>query len=693
MDIALAFQRIMVDLPSITYNHTTQPKTLPNSVNPTIVGNNYYTSPEFTKALKTGNDNEKIKIVIKLRESISSIAVSSIPEIWYKVRSLIRPNVNPNLRRETLMLLQVCIKSRGLDNTTATKLMFYKDIVDNCQVNEHSISDPNFELFLRCLVELTDNGRDIYDLLIYSNYPFANYIIQVLEVMRDSEIIFSRKEFIGLVGNCLKFNFNLFQTSQTNTIIRLVIEIAKSTSAVETLKACIGVCSNIVVFGTIQTVHLQGVVSLLAGASTIQDGNMNSLAFTEFENLLRHPSVSYLTMLDVCDTIQGKGGGGKKGTLGSIRFINHCLRYYGDDSVGNMGDSITMFFDNTFGLVLEVLKVASDSKDLVFIVAILRTLCSVLELNVIKPHYLTSGGAGAYNLFWNLIDNLYIQAGSTAYIEALHKLFTELLKFKSNPLIVPQLIQVFERFHDYITPDLLPNVLSCYSDSLACIFLTPGWTNACHSLYTNYYDVSPNLVFNSLKDTFLSSLAITKDKEVSSEYLKILLSGRTLSQGESLHSIVDLLKQLDFEDGLFQDAIHEIRETIINNFGKGQKLAQIMVLLTLELSRSSLNSRKVDYLLDVGIGMANFALDTAQYDLFLIFARLFTSMRRNHAASDSEADGNDNLGYYFFYNVDNIDGLCDILGRNMKFIPDNRKDSVINSSLWVRTSQMDKNVR
>ncbi|GME97302.1 unnamed protein product [Ambrosiozyma monospora] len=111
-----------------------------------------------------------------------------------------------------------------------------------------------------------------------------------------------------------------------------------------------------------------------------------------------------------------------------------------------------------------------------------------------------------------------------------------------------------------------------------------------------------------------------------------------------------------------------------------------MVLLTLELSRSSLNSQKVDHLLDVGIGMANFSLDTAQYDLFLIYARLFTSIRRNHSASDNDNEddnGNGNLSYYYFYNVDNIDGLCDILGRNMKFIPDDRKDLVLNISLWV----------
>ncbi|GMF07868.1 unnamed protein product [Ambrosiozyma monospora] len=199
----------------------------------------------------------------------------------------------------------------------------------------------------------------------------------------------------------------------------------------------------------------------------IQDGNMNSLALTEFENMLRHPSISYLTMLDVCDTVQGKGGGGKKGTLGSIRFIHHCLKYYGDESAGNMGVSITMFFDNTFWLVLEVLKAASDSKDLVFIVAILQTLGSVLEFKVMKPHYLTSGSVDSDNLFWNLVDSLYLQTDSPAYVEALHKFLTELLKFKSNPLIVSQLIRVFEKFHDYITPNLLPDVLSCYSDSLA----------------------------------------------------------------------------------------------------------------------------------------------------------------------------------------------------------------------------------
>ncbi|GMF63426.1 unnamed protein product [[Candida] boidinii] len=165
--------------PSSSDNDTR--KTFLSSINPTIVGSDI-DQQLLSKRLQTESTSERIKIIISLRNSLREINVSSIPEIWYLVRHFISPDTYQPLRRETLSLMYECIHLS--DSATSTKLMYYKDIIENLKIKDDgtildddgdgdvsrpepamSQLDLDVNLFISCLSILTNNGEDIYDLI------------------------------------------------------------------------------------------------------------------------------------------------------------------------------------------------------------------------------------------------------------------------------------------------------------------------------------------------------------------------------------------------------------------------------------------------------------------------------------------------------------------------------------------------
>ncbi|GME99257.1 unnamed protein product [[Candida] boidinii] len=180
--------------PSSSDNDTR--KTFLSSINPTIVGSDI-DQQLLSKRLQTESNPERIKIIISLRNSLREINVSSIPEIWYLVRSFISPDTYRPLRKETLSLMYECIHLS--DSATSTKLMYYKDIIENLKIKDDDINildgddsqpdstipqlDPDINLFISCLSILTNNGEDIYDLIQFDTMPLNNYISAILNTL------------------------------------------------------------------------------------------------------------------------------------------------------------------------------------------------------------------------------------------------------------------------------------------------------------------------------------------------------------------------------------------------------------------------------------------------------------------------------------------------------------------------------
>ncbi|GME68842.1 unnamed protein product [[Candida] boidinii] len=183
--------------PSSSDNDTR--KTFLSSINPTIVGSDI-DQQLLSKRLQTESTSERIKIIISLRNSLREINVSSIPEIWYLVRHFISPDTYQPLRRETLSLMYECIHLS--DSATSTKLMYYKDIIENLKIKDDgtildddgdgdvsrpepamSQLDLDVNLFISCLSILTNNGEDIYDLIQFDTMPLNNYISAILNAL------------------------------------------------------------------------------------------------------------------------------------------------------------------------------------------------------------------------------------------------------------------------------------------------------------------------------------------------------------------------------------------------------------------------------------------------------------------------------------------------------------------------------
>ncbi|CAK7904139.1 hypothetical protein CAAN3_07S02058 [[Candida] anglica] len=188
----------------------------PISVNPKVVGGGADQQALFAQ-LQSGPVASRANAARKMAQSLDRYAISSVPEIWYAARDLCDPRVSGGsraVRRAAVELLLRCIE-QDKAISTSVRLVYFEDIARNVVSSSSSSSnntgagagtgagtgastggtgsgsgpvvrssrtgqllDPDLDLFLMALKELTNDGRDVYDLIVYHH---ERNLVSVLE--------------------------------------------------------------------------------------------------------------------------------------------------------------------------------------------------------------------------------------------------------------------------------------------------------------------------------------------------------------------------------------------------------------------------------------------------------------------------------------------------------------------------------
>ena len=133
--------------------------------------------------------------------------------------------------------------------------------------NNNNKFDPDFDLFLKALLVLTGEGRDIHDFIIYEDrnnlYIFLeNCLTAAVELLalykfqtdtKDIEIKENDKKFANIYGvieftrNCIKFNYTVFSEGMIIWIINKIIETKSDNKLI--LLAIIDIINSLSIYG------------------------------------------------------------------------------------------------------------------------------------------------------------------------------------------------------------------------------------------------------------------------------------------------------------------------------------------------------------------------------------------------------------------------------------------------------------
>lgn len=190
--------------------------------------------------LQQGNPTARAQVANQICEALKKHSISSIPEVWYLARDLCDPHNLSSVRRSGFTLLDQLISQD--DDNVGNKLIFYYDLVKCCRISDSKV-DPEFDLVLKALRSLTNEGRDIHDLYIFdqtknifefvlSCYKALTY--QVKHSLADSNQ--ASQNLIDLTNyftNCLQYNFALAEDLTITSILGFVVQLGLETTNVD----------------------------------------------------------------------------------------------------------------------------------------------------------------------------------------------------------------------------------------------------------------------------------------------------------------------------------------------------------------------------------------------------------------------------------------------------------------------------
>lgn len=212
---------------------------VPVQINPTVVGGSTDQDKLLTH-IRSGLLPLRASAAAKLTESLQNFLVSSIPEIWYLARDMCSHRVQLSIRRTAVHLLIECIKHD--EKSVSNRLMYFKDIVTYCNKG-----DAEYDLFLRALRVLTDDGKDIHDFCIYdTNTSLTDFLLLALTHLDKQQHL---SMTIRFVCNCFKFNFGLLDDAAAESLIQMLIAMCYTHHSL--LPDLMDTLKVVVVFGTV----------------------------------------------------------------------------------------------------------------------------------------------------------------------------------------------------------------------------------------------------------------------------------------------------------------------------------------------------------------------------------------------------------------------------------------------------------
>ncbi|KAG7827163.1 hypothetical protein KL920_004823 [Ogataea angusta] len=583
----------------------------PIAVQPTVVGTDLFNQKDLIATLKTGSTSAKIAAVRQLISSIKTVSISSIPELWFLAKQNLELSNSDQLRLETFNLFLTCIEAS--DHSTPTKMAYYKDIL------EYLESDIDYSV--QSLKLLTNDGRDIYDLLIYQPYPLFKYLWSTLNSLPKREE--SQTEFTLFLANCLKFNFNLFESKDLAKMLSKVLDLATLAANIETLTAYFQIIDTYISFGSVPPSSVRDIVDILGRAKLLGTIQLDHTIDGILVALLSSPNYSLLTFVKCSEII----GAEERPAYGCLVFVQTYLNYYRDTS--KVGRLVTDVLETASGLLPPAIASCPAQTQPAVANAICSVVLSLLDLGLLSQRQLMDAR------FW---DCLMAIDGDSVDELILARLFDR-LQAANNPLWREHTLRLFEKNKNRLSESQLDYVIDSYSSELKCVAITEDWQQNCESLISTFGTTEKVLAVLEL--AFFESLDICENREPLNHYLDFFLSDGFWNLASYRDTLAKILLRID----------NQLLESLIAKFPSAAVFTQHVVYSLLALCQSSRNTYKAGAVFDYLLKLASSTI-SADHDTFLTIARLMARAR--------PADN-----YIHFVDVCDVDGLCHNLGRNV----------------------------
>lgn len=562
---------------------STSTSSSPIQVNPKVVGGGADQQKLFSH-LSSGNLQARAAAVIKISESLEKYAISLIPEIWYSARDLCELNSsNRTIRRNVVQLLVRCIEQ---DHTlsASVRLVYFQDIARYCNNTVAKGVDPDLDLFLKALTQLTNDGRDIYDLVVYkSEENLMSTIgswIDVVGSVHENAVIsttslsgtfFSitpstthstsnptadqaasnQKNLLSLIQftkNCFKFNFNIIEEALLGSIMLKIASIGSTICLKEEesspayngnggrdsiissaslyspiITEILELINSLVVFGRIPSVCFHKVIELVCCCNS-----QNEVLTWEIISNLASDVSEYLVLTSLCEIILNEELQKHKldpqctSVRAAIGAINILEKIHTSSSAENKGN-----FEYIHSSVLKAARSTFQHNVPSVVTALLKSINRMFLGENIKYFERLFPFQVWYSSTSSMYDALKAISLNSEEDEILWKEICSNLQGLyelHHVLHTPKdrLVDLFMYYPHFIDSTTIEFVLNFYSEERYCVcHANPQWKENAFKLL-NYFYYNPN-TDGSIKIKTLSVINDAFDLSIDPIDLEILL--------------------------------------------------------------------------------------------------------------------------------------------------------------------------
>lgn len=523
---------------------------------------------KLLQLLQHGTLPSRASAAASITDLLEKFSISSIPEVWYLARDLCDSKYQSSIRRVALKLM---IKSMlHDDDSVSTKLMFYKDIVTYCYMSDTKL-DPEFDLFLKALRTLTNDGREIHDLCIYNQSKnLIEFVVRAFTALSKRAKSFSRvenpddKHFRDLtkttqfLRNCVKFNFSLLEVSAVSSILSVVNFISNETNNETILLDLVDLVKAIIVFGNLPNSSESMVINILCLLSSVSD-EVDAICWSTMSALcseaplevvrgvcevLTNPQLAEFLGSDISDVDSNVIGTCVPllKALGAIRMLERLIVFIGSEVP-------SASVDHSFGIASLALEECLTFDIPVINSGLLRMLDRLLSVDdhrdnirsetifsVIFPFRIWYSPSGS--LFTLLLKfKLNTPQDSSYWCNICTSIYD---KYRGSELSAPKerLVDLFMEYPHKVTEPIVLFTLNYYRECQLCSCLNPLWKEHSRKLLRSFYF--------SIGDVFLpSNLRIDTLKVIKESCDTSFAFGQSYSVSKDI--IFDILHSALFE--------------------------------------------------------------------------------------------------------------------------------------------------
>ncbi|CAI5759233.1 unnamed protein product [Candida verbasci] len=524
-------------------------KNVPVSINPTVVGGSEDLQIIIKHLQTTTSQSNRIELLIKLTEQIENYSISSIQEIWYTVRPYCKSQ-SSQIRTQGLKLCIACISKD--DNSVGTRVRYFNDLYDFNQSRGNQL-DSNFNLIMKGINLLTNNGRDIHDYLIYDDKKdLCKFIADNLKIV---QILSSREDknsqncidFLVFIRNCLKFNYTVVSEDSLTSILNRLVQFKSKNKQV--LTSLLEIFDAVAVFGHVPIDITPKLITFIAEIyGTSIDADINSAIIKSIDDICIEENCEVI-IFTLCDNISNPDVKIEKYTnacIGSIKLLKIII--------------VKNAIENKFKMEFAYFRVVKSLKAVLsFNIPIINSsYIDCLDKLLAKDSYQDNFGMTLHDSIDKVIpfQIWYSNTNSMYDVLSLLKINNEQDKnrfqsiclslqqlYENHELQTPKdkLINFFINFNQYITRENMLFVLQYYDDEKLCTMLNPLYKEESIKLLNYFYydNTNPEVKVKCL-EVILNGYEISKTifNDVSSD---LILDIFKKSVKESNEEVLDFL--------------------------------------------------------------------------------------------------------------------------------------------------------